>query len=257
LLILTHGLEGSSTSNYIVRFINHFHTLGYDVLAWNMRGCGALLNNKKHFYHSGFTQDLDFLVDQFKLFYGEIYLVGFSLGGNLTLKWLGEKGENMSDQVKKAICFSVPCHLASASLHIQKSWLGIYNRRFLMALKRKIKRKRVNFPEWDIKDGLFARSIPAFDDAITAPLHGYLSAQDYYTENSSLYFLPRIRTTSILINAFNDPMLSKECFPKFNSNHFRFLPSALGGHCGFETIALPHRGWMEQVAEEFFRPEMG
>jgi predicted alpha/beta-fold hydrolase len=252
LLILTHGLEGNSTSKYIVRFINYFFPKGYDVLAWNMRGCGKHLNNKRHFYHSGYTQDLDLLVQKYKSQYEQIYLAGFSLGGNLTLKWMGEQGDQTPQEIAKTICFSVPCHLATASVHIQKSWLGLYNRRFLMALKSKIKRKQVRYPEWHIKPGLIAKTIPEFDNAITAPLHGYMSAADYYTENSSLFFLPRIRKTTLLINAWNDPMLSKECFPKYSSEAFRFLPSALGGHCGFETIALPNRGWMEQVSEVFF-----
>ncbi len=252
LLILTHGLEGSSTSNYIVRFINHLFPLGYDVLAWNMRGCGIHLNNKQHFYHSGFTQDLDLLVSKFRIDYDHVYLAGFSLGGNLTLKWLGEQGESVPLEIEKAICFSVPCHLESASLHIEKSLFGAYNNRFLKALKAKVKRKQGNYPSWNIEPAQKASSITAFDHAITAPLHGYQSAQDYYTQNSSISFLPKIHTPTVLVNALNDPMLSAACHPDFHSAFFQFLSTKQGGHCGFETSNLPNRGWMEQVAEVFF-----
>ncbi len=135
LIILSHGLEGNSTRQYIMGMVKNFNAHGFDCLAWNFRSCSEEINQTKRFYHSGATDDLDIVVKHaISKGYQHIYLVGFSLGGNLTLKFLGEKGQNLYPEVQKAVVFSVPLHLSSASKTI--GWL--YDQRFVRSLNKKV-----------------------------------------------------------------------------------------------------------------------
>lgn len=253
LVILSHGLEGSSTRQYITGMVKHFNVHGFDCLAWNFRSCSEEINQTKRFYHSGATEDLDAVVKYaISKSYQKIYLVGFSLGGNLTLKFLGEKGQNLYPEVQKAVVFSVPLHLSSASKTI--GWL--YDQRFIRSLNKKVEAKAKRFPEFEINTSIISKikNLRDFDDAYTSQLHGFKDAEDYYEQNSSLYFLDNINLKTLIINAKNDPFLSKECFPFEQSKHLKKVylqtPES-GGHCGFYPADYQGFLWSERRALEW------
>ena len=250
LIILSHGLEGNSTRQYIMGMVKNFNAYGFDCLAWNFRSCSEDINQTKRFYHSGATEDLDTVVKHaVSKGYQKIYLVGFSLGGNLTLKFLGEKGQNLYPEVQKAVVFSVPLHLSSSSRTI--SWL--YDQRFIRSLNKKVQAKANRFPEFEIDTSNISKikNLRDFDDAYTSKLHGFKDAEDYYEQNSSLYFLDNINIKTLIINAKNDPFLSKECFPYEQAKRLEkvYLQTPEGGgHCGFYPVDYQGVLWSERRA---------
>ena len=250
LIILSHGLEGDTSRQYITGMVKNFNTHGFDCLAWNFRSCSGEINQTKRFYHSGATDDLETIVKHsLSKGYQKIYLVGFSLGGNLTLKYLGEKGQNLYPEIQKAITFSVPLHLSSSSKKI--GWL--YTKRFNKSLIKKILAKSERFPEFQIDTSNIAKikTLKDFDDAYTSQLHGFIDAEDYYERNSSLYFLDKINIPTLIINAQNDPFLSKECFPFEQVKHLEkvyFQAPKMGGHCGFYPADYQGVLWSEERA---------
>ena len=253
LIILSHGLEGDTSRQYITGMVKNFNVQGFDCLAWNFRSCSGEINQTKRFYHSGATDDLETVVKySLSKGYQKIYLVGFSLGGNLTLKYLGEKGQNLYPEIQKAITFSVPLHLSSSSKKI--GWL--YTKRFNKSLIKKILAKSQRFPEFQINTSAIAKikTLKDFDDAYTSQLHGFIDAEDYYERNSSLYFLDNISIPTLIINAQNDPFLSKECFPfeKIKNLEKIYLQAPkMGGHCGFYPDDYQGILWSEKRALEW------
>jgi uncharacterized protein len=253
LIILSHGLEGNSTRQYILGMVKNFNANGFDCLAWNFRSCSEDMNQTKRFYHSGATEDLDLVVKHaISKGYQKIYLVGFSLGGNLTLKFLGEKGQNLYPEVQKAVVFSVPLHLSSSGKTI--SW--IYDQRFIRSLNKKVQAKATRYPEFEINTSSIAKikNLKDFDDAYTSQLHGFKDAEDYYEQNSSLYFLDDIAIKTLIINAKNDPFLSQECYPyervRSLENVYLQTPEG-GGHCGFYPVDYQGVLWSERRALEW------
>lgn len=253
LVIISHGLEGNSSRAYMKGMAKVFSTNGYDVLAWNFRGCSEEMNKQLRFYHSGATEDLDWLVKHaIQAGYQSIYLIGFSLGGNLTLKYLGEKPPHA--QIKKAVVFSVPMHLHSSCLKISQRSNAVYANRFLKSLKAKIITKSSSKTDLDTKNIHTIKTLVEFDDFYTAPLHSFKNALDYYDKNSSLYFLDTISLPTLIVNASNDPFLSEECFPKDIMRHHPFVtfetPSH-GGHVGFAQFNKNGLYWSEERALRF------
>jgi predicted alpha/beta-fold hydrolase len=145
LLILSHGLEGDSTRQYITGMVRLFNQHQFDCLAWNFRSCSGEINKQVRFYHSGATDDLDLVIKYAAQKYKEIYLMGFSLGGNLTLKYLGENGENLRPEIKKAVTFSVPLHLSGSSSKMESWQDWVYTRRFNKTLTKKSKKRLFTF----------------------------------------------------------------------------------------------------------------
>lgn len=252
-VIISHGLEGNAHRPYITGMVNACFQQGYDVVTWNFRGCGATINKQLRFYHSGATDDLEVII-QFALGkgYKEINLIGFSLGGNITLKYLGERKPD--DRVKKAVAFSVPMDLLMSCQKISSPQNFIYSRRFLKSLKDKVIRKSKLFNELDITGIEKIGSLISFDDRYTAPLHGFKNAQHYYHECSSVRFVDAISIPTLIINAKNDPFLSPECYPeKLLKNHpyVQFESPAKGGHVGFSEFNKNGLYWSEQRATNF------
>lgn len=253
IVILSHGLEGDSSRQYITGMVKLFNANGFDCLAWNFRSCSGEINQTKRFYHSGATDDLDFVIKQaISKGYQKIYLVGFSLGGNLTLKFLGEKGQNLYPQVQKAVVFSVPLHLSSSSQTI--GW--VYTKRFNKSLIKKIQEKSQRYPEFQLNTSNISKikTLKDFDDCYTSQLHGFKDAEDYYERNSSLYFLDKIAIHTLIINAQNDPFLSKDCFPFEEVKHLEkvhFQAPETGGHCGFYQADYQGVLWSEKRALEW------
>ncbi|TAE70706.1 MAG: alpha/beta fold hydrolase [Bacteroidetes bacterium] len=241
LVILSHGLEGDTKRGYIKGMAKYFHQKGYSVLAWNHRSCSGELNSLPRFYHSGATEDLRSVVQHTinENKYSSIYLIGFSLGGNVTLKYLGEEGKNIHHSIKKSCVFSVPLHLSSCSKSLSKKSNWIYSDKFKQTLFKKIKEKSKKFPEEINPEHLKkVKTLFDFDNYYTAPLHNFKDAEDYYEKNSSLHWLDKISIPTLIVNALNDPFLGEPCFPyqladKLDNVYFEF-PST-GGHCGFSN----------------------
>jgi uncharacterized protein len=257
LAIISHGLEGSSDRPYIKGMVRAMNRAGIDALAWNYRSCSGESNHTLRSYHMGATDDLHQVVDHVRQQnkYETIYLIGFSAGGNITLKYLGEAPATLPAEIKRAAVFSVPCDLKSCSDTLSRPENRIYLRRFLKSLRVKLTLKARDFPEHlDLSGYEQLRSFPDFDDRYTAPLHGFKDAQDYYARCSSKQFLPHIRIPTLLVNAQNDPFLSEACFPvteaAANPHLYLEVPST-GGHVGFTQSFWANEYYSEKRAVEF------
>ena len=254
LVIVSHGLEGNSRRPYVLGMVKAFTESGFDALTWNYRGCGIEMNKQVRFYHSGATDDLNHIVSHAlaQKKYRSISLVGFSLGGNLTLKYLGEPYESVK-AVSHAVAISVPLDLDSSCTALSRPHNWIYVRRFLKSLKSKVrdKAKLMTLPiETDLSN---IKTLRQFDDAFTAPLHGFKDATDYYAKNSSLIFLPAIKVHTLLINAYNDPFLSLQCLPRIDNPNITTLYPRHGGHVGFASFNRNSLYWSEMQALAFCR----
>ncbi|SHI67591.1 hypothetical protein SAMN04487911_104144 [Arenibacter nanhaiticus] len=236
--ILLHGLEGNAQRPYISGSALQFNINGVDVCAVNFRGCSGETNRLFRSYHSGETQDLAAVVEYLlhKKNYDHIYLKGFSLGGNVVLKYLGEE-KAIPKEIKAAIAVSVPCNLHSSLVELLKPKNALYALRFKKNLVEKLKIKQSQFPD-KISDQDIANivTLKDFDDIYTSKAHGFKDAMDYYQQSSSRQFLKAIAVPTLLINAKNDSFLGNQCYPyqEVDRNNFLHLEVPLyGGHVGF------------------------
>ena len=254
IVVISHGLEGNSSRPYIKGMAKALHAAGFNVVAWNFRGCSEEINRQLRFYHSGATDDLHTLVTHLseKKHYKKIFLVGFSLGGNITLKYLGERA--VPDVIKKAVVFSVPLDLKTSCEKISRPVNRIYSNRFLRSLKGKILTKSRFRMELDTTKLRHIKTLVEFDDCYTAPLHGFRDAEDYYEQCSSIRFVGDIKTPCLIINTLNDPFLSPECFPENLLQAHPYVNLEIlsrGGHVGFTQFNKNGLYWSEQRALEF------
>lgn len=254
LAILSHGLEGSAGNGYMRGMAAAFNAAGWDALAWDFRGCGSEPNRLLRFYHSGETRDLGAVIGHAAASYSRIALIGFSLGGNITLKYMGEAPPHPA--VIGAVGISVPVDLAACAriLDGRKS-NRIYLRRFLKTLIAKVGAKAPRFPGMLDTAGIHSiRSFREFDDRYTSRIHGFRDAEDYWAQSSSRQYLPRIALPTLLVNARNDPFLAPEAFPfreaERNPRLFFEAPES-GGHVGFIDLARGLEPWSERRAVEF------
>jgi predicted alpha/beta-fold hydrolase len=245
-VIISHGLEGNSQRPYMKGMAKAFFNAGYNVITWNYRGCGDEMNRRLRFYHSGATDDLDVVVKHVSSKFKSIYLVGFSLGGNITLKYLGE-GER---GIKGAVVFSVPLNLKTSCEKIGP----VYANRFLRSLKKKVIAKSRLMDGLDISGIDRISTLKDFDDRYTAPLHGFKDALHYYQSCSSLYFLKDIRVPTLITNAKNDPFLGADCYPTHIDNpSVQFDFPQHGGHVGFSLLNNNNLYWSELRALQFIQ----
>ncbi len=258
LAVVTHGLEGSAAATYARGMARALTRAGWDVLALNLRGCSGTLNRRPRFYHSGATEDLAVAVDYALTARAPdaLALVGFSLGGNLTLKYLGERAGRLDPRVCGAACFSVPVDLAASAAHISRLANVHYTLYFLRRLRAKVRAKHRQFPDAvPLAPLRQAWTLPAFDDAYTAPLHGFADAADYYRQASSRPLLPHLDVPTLLVNARNDPFLPPACYPVAEaaaSDALTLETPASGGHVGFVTLGAPDGAyWSERRATAF------
>ena len=256
LVIITHGLEGDSKRHYVVGTAKVFFQNGYDALGWNCRSCSGEINRLARFYHHGDTSDLRKVIHHAieKYGYEEIVLVGYSMGGSLSLRVLGEDPSSVPAQIKKAIGFSVPCDLLSSVQLLSKPHNTLYNARFLRKLGKKIKEKEKKFPGQISAEGYDKiKHFLDFDNRYSAPLHGFTDAIDFYTQASVKPFLKNIRVPSLLVQALNDTFLSEECicYEEAENNPFLFLETPeKGAHCGF-MLSGSEFSWAELRALDF------
>lgn len=248
-LVFFHGLEGTIRSHYISGLFAEARRRGWGADLLIFRGCGHEPNRTPRFYHSGETSDPAYVIDRVRAEHPDspILLAGVSLGGNVLLKLLGERGRALSPQILAAAAVSVPFDLERSCRHISRGFSKVYDRHFVRTLRRKAVRKLSAHP------GLFDRfaldragSIYDFDDAVTAPVHGFASAHDYYSRSSSLGFLAGIQRPTLLLNAVDDPFLPSSVLDEVRAVAARnpFLTLELpehGGHVGFVGGTVPWR----------------
>ena len=251
--ILSHGLEGNSRQDYILGTARALLAAGWDVLAWNFRGCSGEPNRLLRFYHSGETGDLGAVIRHAAGRYERIALAGFSLGGNMTLKYLGEAAPHPA--VCAAAAVSVPIDLASCALALdERRGNRVYLRRFMSTLVAKIEAKARRFPELDVTGARTIRSFREFDGRFTARIHGFRDAEDYWTRSSARPLLPRITVPTLLLNPRNDPFLAEPCYPEPEaaaSAHLFLETPDSGGHVGFLDLANGLERWSERRVAEF------
>ncbi len=257
LAVISHGLEGNSRRAYVLAMARAFNRDGWDVLAWNFRGCGGQINRRPAFYHSGATHDLEAVLSHALRDgrYRRVGLVGFSLGGNLTMKYLGERGGDAHPALVGGVGFSVPCDLACGSRRSELGQNRIYMKRFLKMLRAKIRAKMQNLPGV-LDDAGYERikTFRDFDERYTAPLHGFASAEDYWAKASARPWLIRIALPALMVNAMDDPLLGPGCFPwqeARDNPHFHLEAPRHGGHVGFLSFDGDGLCWLERRALEF------
>ena len=255
LIIALHGLEGDADRPYIRAMVKYFNDRGWDALGVNFRGCSGEPNLQVRSYHIGETGDLRQIIDYSKCKgYKKIALVGFSLGGNVLLKYLGENALQVPNEVIGGVAFSVPCDVKRSNIEIDKWHNRHYLKRFLITLNKKMKQKAGAFPDQIWLPNNMPRDFKTFDDLFTAPIHGFNDADHYWSSSSSLQFLPTLCRPALLVNSLDDTFLAETCYPyelaKAHSNFFLETPS-YGGHVGFVSKSRDGHYWSEQRAFEF------
>src|SRR4051812_49173853 len=209
-LLVLHGLEGTIRSHYLRGTLAQAHRSGWAADALIFRSCNGEVTRTRRLYHSGETSDLDSVVRRLvRENPGQpLGLAGFSLGGNVLLKWLGERGDDLPREVRGAVAVSVPFDLERGSRFIERGFSRVYTRHFLRTLRAKARAKLEHDPDLFDPSALErARTLFAFDDAVTAPVHGFVDAGDYYRRSSSIRFLHAIRRPALLLSPYDDPFL--------------------------------------------------
>lgn len=256
LVILSHGLEGSSGRHYIVGTARLFADHGWDVLAWNCRSCSGEMNRSFRLYHHGDIEDIGRVIDHalHTKDYERVVLVGYSMGGSMTLKYLGVHGRQLPAAICRAVAFSTPCDLEASAATLDWPGNRIYRRRFLKNLRRKIERKALEHPgKLDLTAFDRIRVWRDFDEYFSAPMNGYADAAEFYRQSSAVHFMSGIRVPTLVVNAQNDPILQPACSPAglaARHPHLFLETPALGGHVGFSLPRRRHT-WSEQRALEF------
>lgn len=248
-VLLLHGLEGTIRSHYAQALLNEASRRGWGADLLIFRSCGSEPNRTRRFYHSGETSDTAFVLERIVKEFptSPIAIAGVSLGGNVLLRFLGERGGNLPRQLTAAAAISVPFDLSRSSKRINRGFSRFYQKFFLGSLRRKALEKATRFPDLAPAGRIAAlKTLEDFDNLITGPLHGFESAEDYYRKASSLPALEHIRIQTLLLSAVDDPMLPPEVLDevravaKTNQNlHLEFLER--GGHAGFVAGSVPWR----------------
>lgn len=254
--LILHGLEGSSGSHYARGMLAELHRRGWHAGVMHFRGCSGHLNRLPRNYHSGDTADLDFVVEQLRRRRpgAPMVLMGYSLGGNVLLKWLSERGD--AAPVAAAVAVSVPFQLETVTRRLASWPSRLYQWRLLSALRRKMHGKLRSRPmpvgADDVSTG---RDFFSFDDRITAPLHGFADAAAYYRASSCGQYLNRIRRPTLIIHALDDPFMTPDVVPSEDalSAQVRLEISPRGGHVGFISGGTPLRPryWLEERIPRF------
>jgi predicted alpha/beta-fold hydrolase len=256
LIVLIHGLCGSSRSPYIRGLAVRFSTLGFTVAAMNLRSAGGRPNRRPRTYHSGQTDDLDFLIRDLARRAPDraIFCAGFSLGGNLLLKWLGENPH--ANPVRACVAVSVPFLLDEAALRMRSGFSRVYQNFLLGKLKRSTgQRRRLLEGRVDFDRSMRSRDFFEFDDAVTAPVNGFSDARNYYERCSSRRFLRRITVPTLLIQSRDDPFMTARIIPAATelADPVTLEVHERGGHVGFISGPSPgfSRYWLEERIPRF------
>ena len=255
MVILLHGLEGDAQRHYITGSAKHLNQNGFDACAVNFRGCSGEPNRLYRSYHSGATEDLISVINYVLATkdYSELYLMGYSLGGNLALKYVGEE-KTLPKEIKSVVGISVPCDLRETCNQLLQSKNVLYSIRFKKNLLIKLKNKKNIFPEMISEEEIRAiATLKDFDDVYTAPAHGFKDAYDYYEKCSCKPHLFNISIPSLILNAKDDSFLGAACYPykEAEENPKLYLETPnFGGHVGF--WGRQNISYAEERAMEFF-----
>lgn len=235
LAVLLHGFEGDSRTEYMKGMADLLFRSGFDIIAINMRGCSGEPNRLNRYYSGADTEDLKAVIDSVARDYPWVIPVGFSLGGNLVLKYMAE--QKAPPSVRFSISISAPLHIPSSVEKIHKKSSFVYHRRFRSMLKqkmlKKIKNNPVAFPGVELRH---IKSIRDFDRLVTVPAFGYGGVEEYYHDADVLQVLSQLTKPAYVINASDDPILTEQCFPvqsALDLENFHLIETKYGGHCGF------------------------
>ena len=261
-LVMLHGLEGTARSHYARGLFVEAEQRGWAADLLLFRGCGPEPNRARRFYHSGETADVDAVARRLLAADRDapFFFAGVSLGGNVLLKWLGELGITADKRIRRAAAVSVPFDLARACRHIDRGFSRVYQRHFLQSLRRKALAKLERYPDLASRQRIeAARTLYDFDDVVTAPVHGFESADDYYTRSSAIRFLDDIRVPTLLLSAYDDPFLPGDVLDDVariaaRNPHVEVEFLAKGGHVGFVSGQNPARPvyYAERRVAQFF-----
>ena len=262
-VVLFHGLEGSSRSHYALSLMAATRALGWRGAVAHFRGCGGTPNLAPRAYHSGDSDEIDWVLRRFAAgpaAGAPLFAVGVSLGGNALLKWLGERGEDASF-VRAAAAVSAPQDLLAGAVSLSTGFNRVYTRNFLRTLKRKSLAMLERHPGlFDRERMLASRTFFDFDDAVTAPVHGFASCYDYWERSSSKRFLRGVRVPTLVVNALNDPFLPAHALARRSqvSRSVVLDYPREGGHVGFLSGGAPGRfDWVPARVLGFFRQQLG
>jgi uncharacterized protein len=244
MVVLFHGLEGSSDSHYSRSLMAAVAARGWSGVIPHFRGCSGELNLAPRFYHSGDSGELDWILRRLQIHFQAIgatkfYATGVSLGGNALLRWLGES-QHQAEFVDAACSISAPLDLAGGGVTLSKGFNRLYTQSFLRTLKPKCLLKLQQFPGLFDRDALLsARDLYTFDNIVTAPLHGYANTEDYWNRASAKHILHDITVPTLVLNARNDPFLPERYLPQSAANAVQLEYPKHGGHVGFAVGAPP------------------
>jgi uncharacterized protein len=258
LLVLLHGLEGSSQSHYARAFAHWAQVHGWRCAVPHWRGCSGELNLAPRAYHSGDHEEVDWLLTRLRgSAHAPLHAVGVSLGGNALLRWAAEAGHVAATRVRALASVSAPLDLAAGGAALGRGFNRlVYTRMFLQTMKTKALAKLQQHPGLFHRERMLAsRTLYEFDNVFTAPLHGFKDTDDYWSRASAKPHLARIRVPTLALNARNDPFVPAASLPCDGGPHVTLWQPAHGGHVGFPGGAFPGHlmtlpdavmGWMQQ-----------
>lgn len=258
LVVLFHGLEGSSASHYAAALMQALARRGWGGAVPHFRGCSGEPNRLPRAYHSGDSAEIDWILQRLRRLFPQrrLFAAGVSLGGNALLKWAGEQEDSARDVVQALAAVCAPLDLTAAGQALQQGFSLVYAKRFLVTLKANSRAKLARFPGlFDERRMLAAKTLYDFDDAVTAPVHGFRDAADYWRRASSKPWLGGVRLPALVLNALNDPFLPRLALPgpQQVAASIRLEYPEAGGHVGFVSGAFPgHLGWLPQRLLDFF-----
>ncbi len=262
-IVILHGLEGTIRSHYVNGLFQKCESLGWSADLLIFRSCGDELNRTERFYHSGETQDLRFVLENLIAEDADrpIALIGVSLGGNVLLKYLGESGDDTPQQIISAAAVSVPYDLGKGSRFISNGFSRVYEKNFIGSLKSKVAAKLVNLPTMNVNSNWNeAVTLYDFDNTVTAPLHGFVDADDYYSRSSAIGYLQNIRPSTLLLSAYDDPFLPPSVLDEVKMICKQNPAITVefhdhGGHVGFvaNSSLFSPRYYMEDRVCEFIK----
>jgi predicted alpha/beta-fold hydrolase len=255
--VLFHGLEGRSESQYAHALMSEVAHAGWSGAVVHFRGCSGAPNRLPRAYHSGDSAELDWMLRRFREQHsGPVYAVGVSLGGNALLKWLGEQRASAAAVVARAAAVSAPLDLMAAGDALGRGFNLVYTHAFLSSLRRKSIAKLAQHPGiYDAALVRRARTLRAFDNVVTAPLHGFRDTDDYWTRSSAKPLLRFITVRTLVVNARNDPFLPEQSLPQAHevSPAVELDFPEGGGHVGFVSPPFPgNLRWLPRRILDFF-----
>lgn len=258
MVILFHGLEGSSRSHYAHSLMREVAARGWNGAVVHFRGCSGTPNLLPRAYHSGDANELDWILRRFAQKYPDVprYAAGVSLGGNALLCWLGTRGNEAQGLISRAAAISAPLDLTESGHQLARGFNKVYTKYFLHTMHRRAAEKAARFPgHFDAKKARKAKTLAQFDDAYTAPLHGFKGVEDYWRRASAKPLLMHITVPTLVLNALNDPFLPREALPKAKhaSAFVRLEQPPEGGHVGFVSGKFPGTlDWMPKRVLHYF-----